>query len=359
MRAAVTAIAVCSSACAAIAPAPGAPGSSTPSPASPRAHDFSERDVDILARDVTLTGTIAIPEGDRRWPAVILIHGSGPLGRDERLPGQLGVQFGFEIPVFAQLSDHLARAGFAVVRYDKRTCTRRHGCDNDYPEVDDLHFDDLLADAQAVIEWMREHPAIDPARVFVIGHSQGGTFAPELLTDNPELPAAVMLAAPYRPIDELSHHQADHVERLLLSANQHPHLIGIRMQQLAEIASRLRKLRAGSFSKPMIADTPVAYWQEWMALGDAMPPLVQALDRPLLALSGDLDTNVPPSETRLWREAFANVSPNPGHVAVLLPCVTHALNCVARDDAGEQYPERFVSPLVVEETLRFLARWNR
>lgn len=323
-------------------------------PAGQTAHEVTEIAVDIPGPGITLEGVLAAPREGGPWPGVVLIHGSGPLGRDERLPGQLGVQFGFEIPVFEQLAHKLAGAGFAVVRYDKRTCTASHGCQNAYPEVVDLHLDDLVADAHAVLGWLRSHPAVDPARIYVVGHSQGGSFAPELMVDNPDVRASVMLAAPFRPIDQVSRYQTEHVERRLLLHNKHPAVIGVRLRQLEEISSGLRKLRAGTLRAPAIADAPIAYWQEWMALGDAVPALVDRLDRPLLALSGELDTNVPPAETELWRKAFELADPDAGHAARLIPCVTHALNCVSKDDSGRLRPERTVSPEVVSQILAFL-----
>jgi len=319
---------------------------------------YREVEVRIPARGIVLEGTLALPASDRPRPAVVLIHGSGPLGRDEELPGQLGVKFGFEVPVFAQLSDRLARAGYVVLRYDKRTCTPAEGCDNGYPEVGELHFDDLVADAQAVIDWLRARPEVESEALFVIGHSQGGTYVPELMLDNPDLRAGVLLAAPFRPIDQLAAYQAQHVERLLLHHDMHPLVIGVRTRLLRATADGLHELRAGTSTADLIGDAPRVYWQEWMEAGDALPELVDRLDRPVLALSGELDTNVPPSETELWRARLAAAHPNPGHEVVVLPCITHALNCVRANEAGREQPDRIVAPVVVDRILEFLARFS-
>jgi len=318
--------------------------------------EYREIDVTIPARGIELEGTLAVPEADGPRPAIVLIHGSGPLGRDENLPGQLGVKFGFDVPVFEQLAAGLARAGYVVIRYDKRTCTPAEGCDNHYPDVDELHFDDLVADAQSVIDWLRARPEVDAGALYVIGHSQGGTYVPELMLDNPDLRAGALLATPFRPIDELAAYQADYVQQLLRHRDTHPLVIGVRLRLLRTTAEGLQALRTGTSTKELIGDAPAVYWQEWLESGDALPALVDRLDRPLLAVSGELDTNVPPSETELWRARLAAVHPNPGHVAIVLPCITHALNCVRRSRDGREAPERHIAPELLAEILGFLAR---
>ena len=59
-----------------------------------------------------LPGTLTVPEGDGPFPAVVLVHGSGPNDRDETLMGQ---------KPFRDLAEGLAGKGIAVYRYDKRT----------------------------------------------------------------------------------------------------------------------------------------------------------------------------------------------------------------------------------------------
>jgi len=331
-----------------------APAAASASSASRTSFEFREEAVTIPVRGLVLEGTLAIPDSTSPRRAVVLVHGSGPLGRDAKLPGQLGVQFGFEVSLFEELSDALARAGYVVIRYDKRTCTPSEGCDNGYPEDTELHFDDLVRDAQAVTDWLRERPEVDGAAMFIIGHSQGGAYVPELLVDDPELRAGVILAGPYRPIDQLAAYQAQYVERLLLHRDTHPLVRGVRLGLLRRTAEGLQQLRAGTLTKPMIGDAPAVYWQEWMESGDILPALIDRLDRPLLVLSGELDTNVPPSETELWRQKFEASGAKPGHQTFVLPCITHAFNCVRTDARGRMSPDRHVSPVVIEHLLRFL-----
>lgn len=332
-------------------------GGSVPAPAARRGEvGFREIEVRIPARNLALEGTLAVPRAPGPHPAVVLVQGSGPLGRDEIFPGQLGMKFGFEVAAFRELAHALARAGFVVVRYDKRTCTAREGCHNHYPPAE-VGFDDVLEDAQAVIDWLRRRPEVDRRALFLVGHSLGGAFVPELMTDNRDLRAGVALAAPFRPIDLTSIYQWEYAERLLLAQNKHPLVVAARVHELREIADGVKRLRAGTLKKAEIAGTSIEFWQAWMDLGDALPAVLAGLDRPVLALSGSADANVPPSETALWRRALTAASRTAGHQATVLPCVTHALNCLQTDGRGNPISiSRHIDPRVAARIIAFLRR---
>src|SRR3954468_15065612 len=103
-----------------------------PTPPLPR-HDISPPPARLPQEDLPLAfdrglwhlqGTLTLPARDvgARVPAVVIVHGSGPMSRDGVMRGQIGLGFGFELPVYQRLAAALASHGFAVYRYDKRTC---------------------------------------------------------------------------------------------------------------------------------------------------------------------------------------------------------------------------------------------
>jgi uncharacterized protein len=73
---------------------------------------FEEKEILIGKGIWSLPGTLSLPKGDGPFPAVILVHGSGPLDRDETI--------GPNKP-FRDLAHGLASRGIAVLRYEKRT----------------------------------------------------------------------------------------------------------------------------------------------------------------------------------------------------------------------------------------------
>jgi pimeloyl-ACP methyl ester carboxylesterase len=298
---------------------------------STAAPSLTERDVTFASGDLELAGTLRLPEGDNA-PAVVLIHGSGPNSRDEVLSGQLNMTFGFKIPVFAELGDALQQAGFAVLTYDKRTCGPFNGCaDNGYPMPgDDITVDDFVTDAAAAVAFLRAQPEVDPARVFVVGHSQGAEFIPLLLQSDPELAGGVMLSGPYRPIDQLMEFQYDSsidlMESLGMTEDQATSSAG--MSDLAATLAGLQQIRDGS--DEAVAGVSAAFWRSWFDLDEAKLAAVANVNQPVLILGGNYDWNVPPEEAQSWDTLFTDSGK--AHTTAILDCVTHALNCVTETD---------------------------
>ena len=291
--------------------------------------------VEIESDILTLEGNLTLPartEG-QDVPAIVLVHGSGPQSRDEVIGAQLNMAFGFDIPVFAQISKSLQEDGIAVLRYDKRSCTSfNNTCDNDYPLPEsDIKTSDFATDAVVATTWLADQEGIDPERIFVVGHSQGGALMPAILAGNANLAGGVSLAGNFRPIDVLLRFQLDSSLTLLESLGYTEAAIDDLLGDLTAMVEALEALRAGSFVGTYIGGLPVAFWEDAFAIGDARPGLVAQESRPMLAINGDTDTNIPHDpELVLWEQA--------GVDTLLFPCVTHALNCVGTEIGSEVEP---------------------
>ena len=125
----------------------------------------SEVDVVVQHGDITLSGTLTLPAAPPPYPATILVSGSGPQDRDEAIPGLDGYR------PFRWLAEGLQQSGIAALRYDDRGVAGSTG----------VHLTattaDFADDAEAVLDHLRQLPGIDPARVGVSGHSEGGIVA--------------------------------------------------------------------------------------------------------------------------------------------------------------------------------------
>ncbi|MEN3109748.1 alpha/beta hydrolase family protein [Uliginosibacterium paludis] len=131
---------------------------------------------------VHLTGTLVLPEGKGPFPAVLLVTGSGQQDRDETLFGH---------KPFLVLADFLARHGIASLRVDDR------GTGGSTGDVLHATSEDFARDARASLAHLRAAEGIDPARVGVIGHSEGGLIAAMLAAEPANQVAfVVMLAGP-------------------------------------------------------------------------------------------------------------------------------------------------------------------
>ena len=204
---------------------------------------------------------------------------------------------------------------------------------------------------------MSQQREVDPKRIYVVGHSEGGQLVPQLLTDVPELRGGVMLAAPFSSIDTVLEGQVAFVEGLIKAKGEAKDEATEKvLAGLHEQVAALRALREGSFQGATIAGVPVVYWKSWLKAGDEAPLLAAATPKPVLALSGDYDWNVPPEETMAWQRAFS-LGGQAAHETQLIPCVTHAMSCVRQPNPTQiRKPDVdcAVDPRVIASIVKFL-----
>lgn len=131
------------------------------------------------APGVTLAGTLTLPEGEGPFPAAVLVSGSGPQDRDEALLGHRP---------FLVLSDHLTRAGIAVLRYDDRGVAASTGT------FTSATSEDFTTDALSAVGFLKSRPDIGP--VGIVGHSEGGLVGPLAAVRSDQVDYVVLLAGP-------------------------------------------------------------------------------------------------------------------------------------------------------------------
>jgi len=117
---------------------------------------FKQEEVNFRSGDTTLSGTLLLPLTGAPHPAVVFLHGSGSEGR-------YGARF---------LAEHFTRQGIAALIYDKRGVGKSTG---DWKRSD---FNDLAGDAIAGIHFLQQRKEINPRKIGIYGHSQGGMIAP-------------------------------------------------------------------------------------------------------------------------------------------------------------------------------------
>ena len=151
---------------------------------------FDETDVTLGSGPLAVPGALCLPRQrlSGLLPALVLLGGSGPEDRD----GSIG-----RSKPLKDLAWGLASRGVAVLRFDKVT--------HAHPDLVSQNraftvADEYLPDALAAIALLQAHPDIDPARVFVAGHSLGGTVAPRVAAAQPSVAGLVLLAGGAQPL---------------------------------------------------------------------------------------------------------------------------------------------------------------
>ncbi|MBK7866763.1 MAG: alpha/beta hydrolase [Ignavibacteriales bacterium] len=129
--------------------------------------------------NIDLAGTVTAPDTLGKYPAVILVTGSGPQDRDESLMGH---------KPFLVIADWLTRNGIVVLRYDDRGIGKSKGNFRAGTTMD------FAGDASAALNHLATLNFVDKEKIGVIGHSEGGVIAPIVAVNNPKTRFIINLA---------------------------------------------------------------------------------------------------------------------------------------------------------------------
>ena len=247
---------------------------------------FSERDFRVGDGERALPGTLAMPKGDGPFPAVVLVHGSGAHDRDESI--------GPNKP-FLDIARGLAAQGIAVLRYEKRSKARPQDLAGGAFGVDD----ETTNDAVLAVDALRKAESIDPKRVFVLGHSQGGMMAPRIAAVSGHVAGLVLMAAPARPLLDIVIEQ-----NRRLAVLDDGRTSDAERDAIATLTDQVRVTRdpATAPATKTVLGQPAGYWRSIDAV-DAVAE-AKSVALPMLVLQGARDIQVVDADWGRWRSAF-------------------------------------------------------
>jgi len=277
------------------------------------------REVSFERAGWRLDGTLWLPVVEQEGyqpPGVVLMHGSGPNGREGLVSGSLGIAFAEPIPIYASLAEQLAARGFAVLSHDKRSCfvEAKPECPRSFTEYPDdleaLRVGDFLEDARVAAQVLAAEPDIADD-IIVVGHSKGASYVPTLVHEEQVVHAGVMLAGPtLSVIDSISGQLEDYADWLEANNPADPLIEQLRTEAAA-IRNALESMVAGTYPDTHYLGASVDYWLDWIAFQDAVPAALAQTDEPIVAYFGERDFNVGPSHRELlesWIAAGAVVA---------------------------------------------------
>ena len=140
---------------------------------------LKREEVTFEGAEARLSGTLLIPPTKGPHPAIILLHGSGPLTR---------YSFGPYPHFFSSL-------GLAVLIYDKRGTGSSTGVRTDASTgavmTNARYPDELAADALAAMRMLQQREDIDPKRIGFWGSSEGGMLATQVAARSKDVAFAI------------------------------------------------------------------------------------------------------------------------------------------------------------------------
>jgi uncharacterized protein len=249
-------------------PAPWAPSPYT----SP--DTFSEIEVTVGDGPAAVGGTLSLPREQRPAPGVVLLSGSGPQDRDETI--------GRNKPL-KDLAWGLASAGVAVLRFDKVTYAHPEQA---AAKADFTLTDEYVPHAVAAIRLLAQHPAVDAGRVFVAGHSLGGTVAPRVAAAEPLVAGLVIMAGGTQPMYWSAVRQLRYLASLERgSAEASRPAIEVMTRQAELIDSP--ELTEETPASELPFGVPAPYWLDLRGFDPAAA--AAALGKPMLIVQGGRD----------------------------------------------------------------------
>jgi uncharacterized protein len=253
---------------------------------------FAEHDIVLGSGPLAVGGTLSMPRETARLPAVVLLGGSGVLDRDETI--------GRNKP-FRDLAWGLATRGVAVLRFDKVT----YAHPSEVKAAEDFTVaDEYVPHALAAVRLLEQHPAVDAERIFVLGHSLGGTVAPRVAAGEPAVAGLVILAGGTQPLHWTI------VRQIRYLASLDPASAGASESAIEAVTAQARLVDSRGLSRSTPSGdlpfgVPAAYWLD---LRDYKPVAVAAtLDRPILILQGGRDYQVTVADDLArWKTGLAD-----------------------------------------------------
>jgi uncharacterized protein len=313
---------------------------------------------------VRLAGTLTLPLSPGPFPAVVLCTGSGPQDRNENLFGH---------KPFLVLADHLTRLGIAVLRVDDRGVGKSTG---NFIKATSADF---AADALAAVEYLMTRREIDPGKIGLLGHCEGGLIAPMVAAQSRDVAFVVMMAGPGLKGDQVALGAAgadleggwvnsEQVARIRLTQERIFAIIKeekdrgaaeIRIRKEAEVfrdiatrikadASSSRRKESEIVAAAIESQVPVllSRWFRFYVTYDPRSTLMN-VRCPVLAINGEKDVQVLAKENLdVIRDAL-ELGGNKDYTVLMLPNLNHLFQ-TAETGAISEYEE-------IDETLSVMA----
>jgi pimeloyl-ACP methyl ester carboxylesterase len=250
---------------------------------------FTSEEVKVDVKGYMLAGTLLRPKDcGGPCPAVVMITGSGQQTRDEPVPFR-GLE---QYRPFRQIAEALASRHIAVLRVDDRGVGESTGLETLQAATTSGFADDTRAE----VAYLRTRKEIDPERIALLGHSEGGMIAPMVAASDPHIAAVVLMAGPGKPGAEVSLYQTRQALDALPNMTREE-----KEQKFAEEQEYIKAVQEGRDLSKYPAEARLPWVIEWMK-SDPIP-VIKKVRQPILILQGALDQQVSADQARLLEQA--------------------------------------------------------
>ena len=302
-----------------------------------------EKEIEIESKGSNLSGTICIPEDKGSFPFVLMVHGSGPLDRDENMANQ-------KLNIFNSIAYHLASVGIASLRYDKRGCGKSSG--SFYKAS---HFD-FVEDAIACFDTLDKSELCMKNNIYVLGHSEGCIIAPQMSLKRPSIAGIVLLCPFVQNMESILINQARHIQEAINNLEGIKGIITrLLLKLMGDPVTSQRKLidKLKSSSTPTIRiwfrKIPANWLRELLQIDPQ--DILKRVMCPILMIGAEKDIQCDPADVRRIAELKEGTAE-----AHVIKGLTHILRVDEREPSIFHYAELIEKP-VEPVVLKLVTQW--
>jgi fermentation-respiration switch protein FrsA (DUF1100 family) len=313
---------------------------------------------------IKLAGTLTFPHSEGPFPAVILITGSGGQDRNETVCGHRP---------FLVLADYLTRKGIAVLRVDDR------GVGGSTGNLLEVTSEDFAGDVLVGVKYLKGRKEVNPKKIGLIGHSEGGIIAPIAAVRSSDVAFIVLMAGTGLTGEEIIYLQSDLILKTVGASDKVLAMQRTSSEQIFEILKhekdntaaekKIRKIMTdilGKLSKEekdalgaseatieIQLKMLLSRWCRFFLTYDPKTALMK-VKCPVLAINGQLDLQVPPKENLSAIKEALRTGGNTNYTIQELPKHNHLFQR-AQTGAISEYAkiEETISPIA----LKAISQW--
>jgi hypothetical protein len=305
-------------------------------------NSYRQEEVKFRNDTTTLHGTLYVPNGKAKHPAMIFVHGSGRSTRE----------------TFRYYADLFARKGLAVLIYDKRDI-------GSITATELVSSDDLAGDVLAAVNFLKVRDDIDALRIGLWGGSQGSGIAAKAAAQSKDIAFLISVSGGGVSYAELNPFQKAHRLRAqgyseaeirdAVSAIEHLQEYVRTRKNPAQAQAALDRAWENRWASVVLpsrripTDEELATWIQWRDIDGTSIPDWELVKVPVLAFWGEQDTIVPVEKSSERIQTALNRAGNQDVTIMIIPAADHNL---MRQPNSENLPATEYLETMIEWTLK-------